>query len=123
MSEFQWTDEKVKMFTQIYSSNFQSKGLDGNIFSYRNYSGKNIDEKLIQFKEDCERLKFVENKFPVKQVVIVQLGRRPKHTKEDLKMFVEFLKAEGIVIEEESKNQDFDFLYGVWSGKNPDGLL
>jgi hypothetical protein len=46
-----------------------------------------------------------------------------RHTKADLKKYVEFLKLEGIVIEEENKPQDFEFLYGVWIGENPNGLL
>ena len=46
-----------------------------------------------------------------------------QETKRNLEKFLYFLKAEGIVVEEESKPQDFEFLYGVWSGENPDGLL
>lgn len=43
--------------------------------------------------------------------------------KENINKFVKFLKAEGIVVEEEDKPQDFNWLYDVWSGKNPMGLV
>ena len=46
-----------------------------------------------------------------------------KGAKADMNMYVEFLKAEGIVVEEEHKPQNFEFLYGVWDGTNPEGLL
>jgi hypothetical protein len=46
----------------------------------------------------------------------------PEQHKEDLSKFLYFLKSEGIVIESENKPQDFEFLYSVWSGENPDGL-
>jgi hypothetical protein len=46
-----------------------------------------------------------------------------KHTVGDVKKFVGFLKDEGIVVEEERKPQNFEFLYSVWNGENPDGLL
>ena len=45
------------------------------------------------------------------------------YTKADMKQFVEFLLAEGIIIQEEGKPQSLDFLHDVWSGKNPDGLI
>jgi hypothetical protein len=59
MSDFEWTDEKVKMFCNVYSTNFQSQYLDEDIFQYQNYAGKKIDEKLEQFKKDCENIKFI----------------------------------------------------------------
>jgi len=43
--------------------------------------------------------------------------------KENIKKFVEFLKAEGVVVEEEHKPQDFEHLYGVWTGKITDSPL
>ena len=48
-----------------------------------------------------------------------------KHTfrKNDIKKYVQFLKNEGIVIEEEDKPQDFNLLFDVWTGKTPDGLI
>ena len=58
MSDFEWTDVKVKMFCNVYSTNFQSKLIDESIFKYRNYAGKKIDEKIEQFKEDCKHIKF-----------------------------------------------------------------
>ena len=143
--DFKWTDEKVKMFTQIYSSNFQSKGLDENIFSYGNYHGKPLDEKMAQFKRDCLHLQFVDKKEVMSKtkekaikylnshgfkgsaafdkIVLVLTEFYEQERKKDLEIFIKFLKGEGIVIEEEHKPQDFEFLYGVWSGANPDGLL
>ena len=46
-----------------------------------------------------------------------------KYTKFQMKQFVEFLLAEGIVIQDENSSSNLDFLHDVWSGKNPDGLL
>lgn len=43
------------------------------------------------------------------------------YTDDDVKMFVNFLLDEGIVIQE--KNYSIDYLFDVWSGKNPNGLL
>lgn len=57
------------------------------------------------------------------KLAILKNQTEPKYNKSDLKRYVEFLKGEGIVIEDEHKPQDFEFLYGVWSGKNPNGLL
>lgn len=45
------------------------------------------------------------------------------HTDEDVKMFAEFLICEGILIKEESKNHSMSYLFDIWSGKNPNGLL
>ena len=50
-------------------------------------------------------------------------AKHEEELKQAVEKFVYFLKAEGIVIEEEHKPQDFEFLYGVWNGENPDGLL
>jgi len=50
-TKFEWTDEAVKSFTQVYSSNFNSKLVDFPC-NYKDYSGKNIHEKMEQFKLD-----------------------------------------------------------------------
>ena len=55
----------------------------------------------------------------VKQITKEQ---HKEEVKESLRKFLYFIKAKGIVIEEEHKPQDFEFLYSVWSGENPDGL-
>lgn len=55
--KFKWTDKRVKMFTQIYATNFASKLLDENVFKYSAYVGKDINEKIIQFKKDCKKRK------------------------------------------------------------------
>ena len=51
MDNFKWTDEAVKSFTQVYSSNFNSKLVDFPC-KYKDYAGKNIHEKMEQFKLD-----------------------------------------------------------------------
>ena len=50
-TKFEWTDESVKAFTQVYSSNFGSKLVNFEA-DYKNYVGKNIHEKMEQFKLD-----------------------------------------------------------------------
>ena len=50
MEKFIWTDESVKAFVQVYSSNFNSKLLKDSAVTYKNYAGKKIDEKVEQFK-------------------------------------------------------------------------
>lgn len=52
MEKFIWTDESVKAFVQVYSSNFNSKLLKDSAVTYKNYAGKKIDEKVEQFKRD-----------------------------------------------------------------------
>jgi len=52
-NSFEWTDELVKKFTQLYSGNFNSKLLDSDVFKYTNYCRKKLDDKLLQFKKDC----------------------------------------------------------------------
>ena len=62
-SNFKWTDEAVKAFTQVYSSNFNSKLIDFPIDA-KDYWGKNIHEKIEQFKLDYkpqETLKYAIN--------------------------------------------------------------
>ena len=54
--EFKWNNSLVKMFTQIYSGNFNSKLIDQNIFRWSDYNGKPMDEKLKQFRNDCSKL-------------------------------------------------------------------
>lgn len=51
MEKFQWTDESVKTFTQVYSGNFSGKSLPS-IFTYKNYIGKKMAQKIEQFKLD-----------------------------------------------------------------------
>ena len=53
---FKWSNSLVKMFTQIYSGNFNSRLIDQNIFRWSDYHGKTIDEKLKQFRKDCLKL-------------------------------------------------------------------
>lgn len=84
-----------------------------------------------QLKEENEGLKeLYELKANTNKILIQenqQLKERVKELEEGQKkrmnMYVEFLKSEGIVVEEEHKPQNFEFLYSVWSGENPDGLL
>lgn len=45
------------------------------------------------------------------------------HSDEDVKNFANFLMDEGIVTKSEDKNYSMNYLFDVWSGKNPDGLL
>ena len=51
-----WTDDKVEMFTQIYSSNFSASVVDEDIFFYSNYKGKKCKEKINQFKNDYQKI-------------------------------------------------------------------
>ena len=60
-SKFYWSDERVKLFCKLYSTNFN--GLDEEIFSYGNYRGKKMDEKLVQFKLDMNKIKKNESLF------------------------------------------------------------
>lgn len=53
---FKWSNSLVKMFTQIYSGNFNSRLIDQSIFHWSDYHGKTIDEKLKQFRKDCLKL-------------------------------------------------------------------
>lgn len=53
---FKWSNSLVKMFTQIYSGNFNSRLIDQSIFHCSDYYGKTIDEKLKQFRKDCLKL-------------------------------------------------------------------
>jgi len=53
---FKWNNSLVKMFTQIYSGNFNSRLIDQSIFNWSDYNGKSIDEKLLQFRTDCQKL-------------------------------------------------------------------
>jgi hypothetical protein len=60
-AKFYWNDERVKLFCKLYSTNFN--GIDEEIFSYRNYRGKKMDEKLVQFKLDISKIKSNESLF------------------------------------------------------------
>ncbi len=53
MKPFVWTDSRVRLFTQIYSSNFKTKNVDSSVFKYNNYVGRKLDEKIEQFKKDA----------------------------------------------------------------------
>lgn len=53
---FKWNNSLVKMFTQIYNGNFNSRIIDPSIFHWSDYHGKKIDEKLKQFRKDCLKL-------------------------------------------------------------------
>lgn len=56
MTQFKWTDASAKAFTQVYSSNFDSKCIPSWFRgSYSDYIGKKMDEKLEQFKSDWVR--------------------------------------------------------------------
>lgn len=50
-TDFVWTDEAVKSFTQVYSSNFNSKWVHFKV-DPNNYWGKKLNVKLEQFKID-----------------------------------------------------------------------
>jgi len=45
-----WTETRVVNFCKVYSSNFQSTP---SIFTYKKYSGKKMEQKLLQYKKDC----------------------------------------------------------------------
>ena len=66
-TKFKWTDESVKAFTQVYSSNFNSKLVDFPC-NYKDYSGKNIHEKMEQFKLDYKPQKKVTYCITIKSV-------------------------------------------------------
>ena len=53
LKPFVWTDSRVRLFTQIYSSNFKTKNVDSSVFKYNNYVGRKLDEKIEQFKKDA----------------------------------------------------------------------
>tara|TARA_B100001248_G_C27258509_1_gene397262 strand:+ start:79 stop:396 length:318 start_codon:yes stop_codon:yes gene_type:complete len=62
ISDFKWTNSLVKLFTQIYSGNFNTKLVDTRIFNSRDYMGKKIDEKMRRFKIDAQKIpSFEEN--------------------------------------------------------------
>jgi len=61
--------------------------------------------------KDLERKSYLEEKI------------KGLHTDDDVKMFANFLLNESIVIKVEGKQYSLNFLFDVWSGKNPDGLL
>lgn len=67
MDKFKWTDEAVKAFTQVYSSNFNSKLVDFPC-SYKDYAGKNIHEKMEQFKLDYKPQEKVRYHITMKSV-------------------------------------------------------
>ena len=67
MDNFEWTDEAVKSFTQVYSSNFNSK-LVNFPCNYKDYSGKNIHEKMEQFKLDYKPQEKVTYNISIKTV-------------------------------------------------------
>ena len=50
MSNFQWTDDAVKTFANVYCANVPEG------FSYKRYKGKKMNEKLELFKEDYAKL-------------------------------------------------------------------
>ena len=54
--DFKWNTSLVKMFTNIYSGNFNSRLIDQSIFKFSDYQGKSIDEKLLQFRKDCIKI-------------------------------------------------------------------
>jgi len=93
---------------------------------------KNIEAEVInQLKEEIKELKEWKRCQSLKtkdragewNALVNKDALNETTNKDNIEKFVEFLKAEGIVIEEENKPQNFEFLYDVWSGKNPNGLL
>lgn len=48
-----WNDTLVKLFCKIYSGNFNNVHPT---FSYKKYSGRNMEEKLYLFKKDIVNL-------------------------------------------------------------------
>ena len=55
-NSFEWTDELVKKFTQLYSGNFNSRLIDDSIFKSSDYRGIKIDEKMRRFKIDAQKI-------------------------------------------------------------------
>lgn len=56
ISDFKWTNSLVKLFTQIYSGNFNTRLVDERIFNSSDYMGKKIDEKMQRFKIDAQKI-------------------------------------------------------------------
>lgn len=54
--DFKWNDSLVKLFTQVYSGNFNSRLIDESIFKYSDYKGIKIDEKMRRFKIDAQKI-------------------------------------------------------------------
>lgn len=54
MSDFEWTDESVQAFAHIYTGLKRSSHIDFD-FDIKDYKGKRIDQKLVQFKKDHQR--------------------------------------------------------------------
>jgi hypothetical protein len=54
--DFKWNDSLVKLFTQVYSGNFNSRLIDESIFKYSDYNGIKIDEKMRRFKIDAQKI-------------------------------------------------------------------
>lgn len=54
--DFKWNDSLVKLFTQVYSGNFNSRLIDESIFKSSDYRGIKIDEKMRRFKMDAQKI-------------------------------------------------------------------
>ena len=54
MADFEWTDDSVQMFAHIYTSAPKSSLIDFE-FDVKDYKGKPIGQKLVQFKKDYQR--------------------------------------------------------------------
>lgn len=50
-----WTDESVKMFTRVYSGNFNP--YTPSIFESKNYQRLSLTEKIQRFKKDWTNYK------------------------------------------------------------------
>lgn len=60
-TQFEWTDQSVKVFTQIYSGNFSSLEEKYPMLTYERYIKLKIDEKMHQFKGDWIRIKKMQS--------------------------------------------------------------
>jgi len=82
---------------------------------YKIYKSEVVDVKdLIELNESYSNITNIK--------VLVEKTQK-LHTNEDVKKFASFLLDEGIVVKSEDKNYSMNYLFDVWSGKNPDGLL
>ena len=98
---------------------------------------KGFKKYILENHPDPDTL-LVENNDIFEQMCLLAEGYAMEHHQHKLKqpnevveeerkkkilMFSNFLLDEGITIKSESENYSMDYLYDVWSGENPDGLL
>jgi len=60
-TQFEWTDQSVKIFTSIYAGNFASLEEKYPMLSYERYTKLKMAEKMHQFKGDWIRIKKMQS--------------------------------------------------------------